>query len=344
MLTEPNFKFVFLDHPSDAELNNALTTFEQSLANSKVHTTARWGLSGRDDLGFTEPFPKIESHDSYIYGVLATPTDIDDGRSEFFNIQFVMHEQMSLVVLWGPDSDSQIRSKDLFNRMSSLQSVTTREGNVLINEPGDVFVQVAQVIVQDLQSLLTRLHRSAHKETTQIESQLFDDEYQSMSRSTSDTYRRIRRLKFEILSIAPTINETQNVLKAIYDKKVLLRPPFRIEDRDTSPFSKDQRIWVDDLLMRTRSLKAQRNGLEQEVRLLYERLESLENRRQTAAQMRFAAVASILLLPALIVGFFGQNFEINPWANAKWSWEISAITLAILAISQFVYFKRKKWF
>ena len=344
MLTEPNFKFVFLDHPSDAELNNALTTFEQSLANSRVHTTARWGLSGRDDLGFTEPFPKIESHDSYIYGVLATPTDIDDGRSEFFNIQFVMHEQMSLVVLWGPDSDSQIRSKDLFNRMSSLQSVTTREGNVLINEPGDVFVQVAQVIVQDLQSLLTRLHRSAHKETTQIESQLFDDEYQSMSRSTSDTYRRIRRLKFEILSIAPTINETQNVLKAIYDKKVLLRPPFRIEDRDTSPFSKDQRIWVDDLLMRTRSLKAQRNGLEQEVRLLYERLESLENRRQTAAQMRFAAVASILLLPALIVGFFGQNFEINPWANAKWSWEISAITLAILAISQFVYFKRKKWF
>jgi len=344
MLTEPSFKFVFLDHPSDAVINNALTTFDQSLANSEVHTTARWGLSGRDDLGFTDPFPKIESHDSYIYGVLATPTDIDDGRSEFFNIQFVMHEQMSLVVLWGPDSDAHIRSKDLFNQMSSLQSVTTREGNVLNNEPGDVFVQVVQVIVQDLQSLMTRFHRSVDKETTQIESQLFDDEYQSMSRRTSDTYRRIRRLKFEILSIATTVNETQNVLKAIYDKKVLLRPPFRIEDRDTSPFSKNQRIWVDDLLMRTRSLKAQRNGLEQEVRLLYERLESLENRRQTAAQMRFAAVASILLLPALIVGFFGQNFEINPWAKGEWSWEISAITLAILAISQLVYFKRKKWF
>lgn len=195
-------------------------------------------MSGRDDLGFTDPFPKIESHDSYIYGVLATPTDIDDGRSEFFNIQFVMHEQMSLVVLWGPDSDAHIRSKDLFNHMSSLQSVTTREGNVLNNEPGDVFVQVVQVIVQDLQSLMTRFHRSVHKETIQIESQLFDDEYQSMSRRTSDTYRRIRRLKFEILSLAITVNETLNVLKAIYDKKVLLRPPFRIEDRDTSPFSK----------------------------------------------------------------------------------------------------------
>jgi Mg2+ and Co2+ transporter CorA len=95
--------------------------------------------------------------------------------------------------------------------------------------------------------------------------------------------------------------------------------------------------------MRARSLKAQRNGLEAEVRLLYERLESLENRRQTAAQMRFAAVASILLLPALVVGFFGQNFNINPWSDASWSWEISAGLLAILAAGQWMYFKAKKW-
>jgi Mg2+ and Co2+ transporter CorA len=255
-----------------------------------------------------------------------------------------MHERMSLVILWGPETGVNIRSKDLFARISCSPTAKTRTGDASSQEPGDIFVQVAQVIVQDLQMLVTRLHRAAYKETTQIESRLFDDEYQSMSRSTSDTYRRIRRLKFEILSIASTIDETQNVFKAIYDRKVLIRPPFRLEDRETSPFSTDQRIWINDLLMRTRSLKAQRNVLEQEVRLLFERLESLENRRQTAAQMRFAAVASILLLPALIVGFFGQNFEINPWARAELSWEISAVTLAVLAVSQFIYFKRKKWF
>ncbi len=341
---DKSFKFMFLDHPTNFELEQALDDFEQNLINRKIHVTAREGLSGKDELRFTEPFPKIESHDSYIYGVLATPTDIDDGRSEFFNIQFVMHERMSLVILWGPENETKIRSKELFARISHSPIAVTQLGDASSQEPGDIFVQVAQVIVQDLQMLVTRLHRSVHKETTQIESQLFDDEYQSMSRSTSDTYGRIRRLKFEILSIAPTINETQNVFKAIYDRAVLIRPPFRIEDRETSPFSTDQRIWIDDLLMRTRSLKAQRNGLEQEVRLLYERLESLESRRQTAAQMRFAAVASILLLPALIVGFFGQNFEINPWASAEYAWEICAATLTFIAVSQFIYFKRKKWF
>ena len=343
-MSNPTFRFVFLDHPSDTQVNEALTEFEQNLANRKVHTTARHGLSGKDELGFTEPFPKIESHDSYIYGVFATPTDIEDGQSEFFNIQFVMHERMSLVILWGPESHSHSRSKDLFARISRSPSEITRAADEASQEPGDIFVQVSQVIVQDLQMLISRLHRAAYKEMTQIESQLFDDEYQSMSRSTTETYKRIRRLKFEILSIAPTITETQNVFKAIYDRKVVIRPPFTSDDRNTAPFSADQRIWVDDLLMRARSLKAQRIGLEQEARLLYERLESLENRRQTSAQMRFAAVASILLLPALIVGFFGQNFEITPWAKFNWSWEISAAVLALIAASQFIYFKKKKWF
>jgi magnesium transporter len=139
------------------------------------------------------------------------------------------------------------------------------------------------------------------------------------------------------------IAETRNVFDAISSGRVLIRPPFTSGKTETPPFASDQRIWLEDLLMRSRSLKAQRDGLEEEVRLLYERLESLETRRQTAAQMRFAAVASILLLPALIVGFFGQNFEINPWTDARWSWEISAAVLAVLAFVQFGYFKRKKW-
>ena len=343
-MVENAFRFIFLDHPSDSQFNEALKEFNRNLVKGEMHITARLGLSGKNELGFKEPFPKIESHDSYIYGVFATPTDIEDGRSEFFNIQFVMHEHMSLVILWGPELKTRERSKDLFARISRSPSNIAGATDGLSQEPGDIFVQIAQVIVEDLQMLISRLHSASFREMTQIESQLFDDEYQSMSHNTSEIYKRIRSLKFEVISIAPTINETQNVFKAIHDRKVVIRPPFTTDDTNNAPFSADQRIWIDDLLMRTRSLKAQRIGLEQEVHLLYERLESLENRRQTAAQMRFAAVASILLLPALIVGFFGQNFEINPWAKAAWSWEISAVMLGSLAVSQFIYFKKKKWF
>lgn len=179
---------------------------------------------------------------------------------------------------------------------------------------------------------------------TEIESAIFTKQYQSLSDKATRTYEEVSRLKFEILSISSTISETQNVFKAISKRDVIIRAPFTLQDSDMPPFSSDQRIWIEDLLMRTRSLKAQRNSLEQEVRILYERLESLENRRQTAAQMRFAAIASILLLPALVVGFFGQNFNINPWTDSPFAWEISAGLLAALAMSQWFYFKVKKWF
>ena len=301
-------------------------------------------MLGDDEVAFMEPFPKIESHNAYLYGVLATPTDIEDGQSNFFNIQFLISEKMALVVLWGPVEGALSRSKDLFSKINKTTKENLNSDQVVEDEPGDIFVQIARVIVDDLQVLITRLNRAANKEMVRIESALFDESYQSLSSDTTKTYQRIRRLKFEILSIAPTISETQNVFKAISEQKVVIQPPFTNSNIDTAPFSDEQRIWIEDLLMRTRSLKAQRSGLEQEVRLLYERLESLENRRQTAAQMRLGAVASILLLPALIVGFFGQNFEINPWTNSAISWEISAIVLGFIAAVQFAYFKRKRWF
>jgi Mg2+ and Co2+ transporter CorA len=338
------FDIRILDHPSSSEIAESLDIFERGLVNSKIHITAREGLIGSDELALIEPFPKIESHDAYLYGVLATPTDIEDGQSKFFNVQYLISEKMALVVFWGPEEGVLSRSKDLFAKINKTAEENEDPNIEIQSEPGDIFVQISQVIVDDLQVIVSRLNETTNKETARIESALFDQTYQSMSSDATETYLKISRLKFEILSISPIISETQNVFKAISDLKVVIQAPFATGNMDTAPFSSNQRIWINDLLMRTRSLKSQRSGLEQEVRLLYERLESLENRRQTAAQMRFAAVASILLLPALIVGFFGQNFEINPWAKSSISWEVSAIALSAIALTQFIYFKKKKWF
>ena len=338
------FRCIHLNHPTESQLELALAEFERGLKGRSLHETARIGLSGADFLAFQDPFPKIESHDAYLYGMLATPTDINDGRSEFFNIQFVVSEIMALTVLWGPEEHAKDRSTRLFSQICADVSAITIREKTSEEDPGEVVVRISRVIVADLQDLLSLLHVAVQSSMTEIESAIFHKQYQSLSDKATSTYEEISRLKFEILSISSTISETQNVFKAISKRDVIIRAPFISQDSDVPPFSTGQRIWIEDLLMRTRSLKAQRNSLEQEVRILYERLESLENRRQTAAQMRFAAIASILLLPALIVGFFGQNFNVNPWTESPLSWEISAGLLAALAISQWFYFKIKKWF
>lgn len=321
-----------LVQPTQVELAEAFTLFESTCSSGRLHDVARRGLSNSDIRLGTEPFPKIEIHDSYVYGVLASPTDVDDAKSEYFNIHFVANASMALTVVWGVDETDIERRISLSERISTRWTEENSE-----NAPGDCIVRIATVVIEDLENVLTDLHRHADQELEELESELFN--LNGLSESSADIaerYQKVSLLKFEILSMNTTVEETKNVLYVLD----------QLDDVRLAPgvlFSQDQQISINDLLMRSRSLKAQRADLEDEVRLIFDRLESIENQRQTEAQLRLGSLASILLLPALIVGFFGQNFNVNPWSDTDWAWMVNAGGLAAIAAAQFIYYKRKKW-
>jgi magnesium transporter len=64
---------------------------------------------------------------------------------------------------------------------------------------------------------------------------------------------------------------------------------------------------------------------------------------QNEVTKRLTAIASILLVPTLIVGIYGQNFRDIPelhWGfGYAWSWGLIVVT----TILQLVYFRRKRW-
>lgn len=321
-----------LVQPTQVELADAFTLFESTCSSGRLHDVARRGLSNSDIRLGTEPFPKIEIHDSYVYGVLASPTDVDDAKSEYFNIHFVANASMALTVVWGVDETDIERRISLSERISTRWAEENSE-----NAPGDCIVRIATVVIEDLENVLTDLHRHADQELEELESELFN--LNGLSESSADIaerYQKVSLLKFEILSMNTTVEESKNVLYVLDQLDTVRLAPGVL-------FSQDQQISINDLLMRSRSLKAQRADLEDEVRLIFDRLESIENQRQTEAQLRLGSLASILLLPALIVGFFGQNFNVNPWSDTDWAWMVNAVGLATIAAAQFIYYKRKKW-
>ncbi len=331
-----NVKVIQLTHPTAEQLAAAIAEFEGTCGSERLHPAAIRGLSHMDERSTAEPFPKVESHGSYVFGVLATPTDVSDAKSEYFNVHFVVNEHAAITVLWGPPDAPE-------HRLIELQSRISREfsDNVPENAPGDVVVQIAEVVIEDLENVLWDLRRRVSEELTELESELFDEATNTNSIDSSEKHQAASLLKFEILSMKTTVEETKNAFSSIVLGQVELGP--YPDGSLRPPFTHKQQIWFNDLLMRARSIKAQRADLEAEIRLVYDRLESLEGQRQTIAQMRLGAVASILLLPALIVGFFGQNFNVTPWDDFRYSWEINAVVLFGIAAVQFVYFKRKKW-
>jgi Mg2+ and Co2+ transporter CorA len=325
-------KIIQLVNPTSEELKNSVVHFESSLGGSGLHPVAWRGLHDSDSRQKTEPFPKVESHGSYVFGVLSTPTDTDDAKSEYFNIYFVVSAEMVLTVLRGPKESDYPRTASITERITHVLTESDSEF-----APGDVVVKIATAVVEDLENVLFDLRQQADRELEELETELFTSN--QLNKSSSDIasrYQKVSLLKFEILSMHTTIEETKNVFTVLGETGPDSGMMFL-------PWTLNQRISLTDLLMRSRSLKAQRADLEDEVHLVFDRLESIENQRQTVAQLRLGAVASILLLPALVVGFFGQNFNVNPWSDHEWAWMLNAGGLASIAIIQFVYFKRKKW-
>ena len=243
-------KIIQLVHPTQAELDNAFQLFESSCASGTLHDVARRGLSNSDVRLRTEPFPKIEMHDSYVYGVLASPTDVEDAKSEYFNIHFVANASMALTVVWGVDETDTERRLSLSERISFTPSEEISE-----SAPGDCIIRIAMVVIEDLENVLTDLHSHANQELEELESELFNlDGLSESSADIAERYQKVSLLKFEILSMNTTVEETKNVLFVLDQLDAVRLTPGVL-------FSKNQQISVNDLLMRSRSLKAQRADL-----------------------------------------------------------------------------------
>ncbi|MGH8990036.1 MAG: magnesium transporter CorA family protein, partial [Acidimicrobiia bacterium] len=64
---------------------------------------------------------------------------------------------------------------------------------------------------------------------------------------------------------------------------------------------------------------------------------------QNEVMKRMSAIASLLLLPTLIAGIYGQNFDRIPgqhWASGYW-WSLGLI--AVVTMLQLGIFRRKGW-
>jgi magnesium transporter len=61
-----------------------------------------------------------------------------------------------------------------------------------------------------------------------------------------------------------------------------------------------------------------------------------------SATHKIGAVASLLLVPTLIVGIYGQNFNM-PEKNWVFGYAFSWALIFSTTVAQVVYFKRKRW-
>lgn len=325
------------------ELEVALSEFEQVENRTTEHSSQQFLLDDtvREFLGlgkselvmdaeakFSNPYPFMHGHGSYVCGLLSTPTNVDDGHAEFTSLFLVAStRQLLTVILDPPTTYAGPFGQRLLNRNADHQ----------MSDSNDVGTTVLMIIRDNVTSINFAL-REISLDTEHIQ-RVLETFGSDRHRHTFDALKRIEaqlvRMKIEVDSLETVVEATSELLRQISNNEVDV-------DGESEIFDRRHEIAAAMLTLQAKQTVSVRERLDEKLSALASKCEALRDKFFVEATHRIGAVASLLLVPTFIVGLYGQNFEIpeQRWANGYvFSWGL-ILTTSIVMI---VYFKRKRW-
>lgn len=317
--------------------NELLTWLESSAAGElkfgRLHPVARdamFKFGGQ----LRDPFPRIDSHGHYVFGMLAAPTSSQDAISDYCILHFVADFDEIVTVL---------RSSPNFE-ISQIESELSNLG-ILATEPdastGLIFARIAEVFLRQIEKNAEVLKNRVISDLNGVVKLRENITHRSDSRVISELHQKAVETQMEVLGLKTLVEETKNLLTAVASNEVDVRRTENSKSEDLFP--RFVEIIVNDLLMRARHLKAIQSNLQEDMDAVFNHHLEMQSVRQTAASKRFTGVLSILFLPQLIVAFFGQSFKEAPLYNSSFGWLVSLALIFVVSGFQFVLFKRRNY-
>jgi magnesium transporter len=286
----------------------------EAAAPGDLHPRARAQLlapARHDD----EPRPTLEGHGDYVFGVFLVP--VADPEHD------VIHYQEVDIVL-ARDTIVTVRKTPEGGHPFDCTPVQELHGKGKVHEPG----LVAYHLVDDIAERYLDLTDAIDEEIDELEDHV-EDWPQAVVRE------RISHLRHDLLHVRRTLAPTRDAVHRVVDNRIDLEGE-ELFDRNVELAFADA---YDKLLRATEALELARD-LIAGVRDYHQAQIAND---QNEVMKRLTAIASILLVPTLIVGIYGQNFRRIPelhWGfGYAWSWALIVVTSAL----QVWYFRRKGW-
>ncbi len=261
-----------------------------------------------------EPRPTMQSHVDYVFGIFLAAEYIEAKREIFYSeIDVVITHETILTVRKTPEHCPP------FDVEPVKQAVKPDD------LPGMVAYRIVDEIAENYLDLIDRLDEKIDDLEDLVEEQ-----------PAELTRARISELRHGMLHIRRTLAPMRDAVRRVVDDVVEVEEgeevfPKPVEIAFNSAYDKLLRC-VDGLEL-TRDLLASVRDYSQA---------KIAN-DQNEVMKRLTVVASLLLLPTLIVGLYGQNFDHMPELHWWWGYYYSLGVIVITTIAQLAYFKWKRW-
>jgi magnesium transporter len=260
-----------------------------------------------------EPRPRIESHGTYVIGVLLVPVAVaEENRVYYQEVDFILTPEKFLTVSKTPTGEQPFDPKPV---KTSCQ-------------PGEPIGMYLYRLVDEVAERYLDLVDTLDDEIDELED--------AVETWPPEKIRdRISSLRHDLLHIRRTLGPTRDAARNVMDDRV------ELDEGELFPREVDLHFAeaYDKLLRAADGLDLSRDL----VAGVRDYLQSKVANDQNEVMKRLTAIASILLLPTFIVGLYGQNFHHIPelgWSFGYWwSWGLIVGT----TIVQLVWFRRKRW-
>jgi magnesium transporter len=295
--------WIDLRDPEEAALRAVLPARIHETAMARILEPAR-----------AEPRPRLESQGNYVFGVLAFPAVNSAGVVVFQEVDVIANLEVLITIRKTPVGHTACEFDDARNAALRLGSPPGLCLHVVVDEIAERFLTMVDGFDESIDEL--------------------EDHVRDWP--STDIRERISSIRHDILHVRRVLAPTRDAARAVLDNRVEL-------DGDESLFPRDIELHFadayDKLLRATDGLDLSRDLLAG-VRDFHQAEVAND---QNEVMKRLTVVASILLLPTLIVGLYGQNFKHIPelqWSQGYgFSWGLIIITTLL----QLWYFRRKRW-
>ncbi len=299
-------EWVDLLDPSEEQLRAALPSSVEASALELLLEPAQ-----HDD----EPRPTLQGHGSYIFGIFLVAVAVpDEDRLYYQEIDVVATSDTLLTVSKTPPGEEPFDprpAKEACRHDDSAGMMLYR----LVDNIAERYLD----LIDDLDGEIDELEDVV--ETAPPE----------------QTRARISELRHDLLHIRRTLAPTRDAIRRVVDNVVDVQEgpevfPHDVEVAFNSAYDKLLRAF-DGLELSRDLIASVRDYLQAKIA-----------NDQNDVMKKLTVIASLLLLPTLIVGLYGQNFqhhfpEIHWQYGYVWSWALIVATTLI----QLAFFRSKKW-
>jgi magnesium transporter len=253
--------------------------------------------------------PKLEVYDDTLFVVLKTARYLEtEEEIEFGDILLFLGDQFVVVVRHGEAT-----------RLTPVRHRLDQRSDLLQLGPSSVLHAVMDKVVDDYVPVLT----GVGKDIDEVEGEVFSNEW-------SNPAERIYLLKREVLEFQAAARPLVEPLSRLMRGAVpAVNPTLNEYFRDVH----DHAVRVVTMLDQYRDLLT--SVLEANLTQV--------SVRQNEDMRKISAWVAIAVVPTLIAGIFGMNFNRMPGVEETWGFPVALVVMAAAALSLHTLFRRSGW-